>query len=117
MALDNVFRKAAKTVFTVFKSLQAVGALYVEKVNNGFDPPSESTFDAIVIFDSWEEEDAVLFKEKIQPTDIKGLLQGEGFLGTMKSGNAIRYDGRDTTIVEYVVDPAKALYTLLLRRP
>ena len=122
MSLKNTFIKAAETVFKVFESL-IVKVDYVVVTQDGFDVDTRDNYPVEMIIDNFAERDVqfLSFSNLIQPTDVKGLVQGQKLrdqkvtsLSTqdvvVRKDNDVEY-----SIIAYSTDPAEALYTLLLR--
>lgn len=117
MALDQVFKDAAKTIFEVFSSL-IYKATYKVIVDDGFETPTETTTPVDLILDSFAERDVqfLSFSALIQPTDVKGLVRGEQLSGIeVSTSDLVVIGGVVYSIIAFSTDPAKALYTLLLR--
>lgn len=117
MGLRRVFRKAASTIFKVFYDLQISGT-YTDVVDNGFDLVSTEIYPIIVIKDKFTKEDLknLSFSKYIQPTDVKGLVEGVSVSFSLEIGNTITLDSQIYTIVALETDPAEALWILLLRK-
>lgn len=117
MALDQVFKNAVKTIFEVFSSL-IHKAEYKVITDDGFAAPTETIVPVDLILDTFAERDVqfLSFSALIQPTDAKGLVRGEDLLGVEVSTSDLVVIGNDTySIIAFNTDPAKAMYTLLLR--
>ncbi len=118
MGLNTTFKKAAKVVFKVFKDLIEV-ADYVVVEEDGFDISSETITLIDMIIDTFSERDVqfLSFSNLIQPTDVKGIVRGEQ-LANVAVSTQHRIDvGSDKySIIAFSTDPAKALYTMLLRK-
>ena len=117
MSLEDVFHNAAKKIFKVFKSLQR-DVTFVEVINNGFEKTeTEYPLKAIVDTFSYEDVQTVPFRSRLQPDDEKFLFLGREFpVQTVNTDDLIIHDGRVYTIVGWVSDPAKALYTIAGRK-
>lgn len=121
MALVNTFEKVTGTIFKVFSSL-AKDANYVQITNSGWSEdisPVETLYPISVIFDTFSQRDvqSLPFSKLLQPTDIKGLVPGSSVPPIISTEDRIRIveNSSEYHIVAWVTDPAKALYTFLLR--
>jgi len=117
MALNQVFINAAKTVFNVFRSLIHKGT-YVVVFDDGFEALTKTPYPVDVILDTFAERDVqfLSFSALLQPTDVKGLVRGESLTGiTVSTQDLIIIDSDEYSIIAYSTDPAKAVYTFLLR--
>lgn len=117
MSLNDVFHNAAKTVFKIFSSLQH-DVTFVQVVNDGFDKvETEHSVKAIVDTFSYQDVQTIPFRTRLQPDDEKFLFLGKSFpVETINTDDLIIHDGRVYTIVGWVSDPAKALYTVAGRK-
>lgn len=122
MSLHTTFQNAAKTIFNVFKSL-IIKADYVDIEKDGFDVNNETLYPVDVIIDNFAERDVqfLSFSNLIQPTDVKGLVRGKQLLDQgltfPSTQDVLRVsDGREFSIVAHATDPARAMYTFLLRK-
>ena len=118
MSLKTAFNKYAKTVFKVFESV-VLQATYVKVTDSGFEPRTTQEIPVDIILDSFSERDVqfLSFSTLIQPTDVKGLVRGEQLTGIeVATVDMIVIDSVNYHIIHYSVDPANAIYTLLLRR-
>lgn len=117
MALIDVFTQAADTIFTVFESL-IVDASYVTVEDDGFDESVETPYPITLIIDGFAERDVqfLSFSNLIQPTDVKGLVRGSELTSVKVSTQDVVTVGDERyAIIAHNTDPAKAVYTLLLR--
>lgn len=117
MALNQVFINAAKTIFKVFESLIHAGTYFVV-VDDGFVAPTKTPYPVDVILDTFAERDVqfLSFSALLQPTDVKGLVRGEDLTGiTVSTQDTITIGTDEYSIIAYNTDPAKAVYTFLLR--
>ena len=119
MGLDTVFKNAATTIFDVFKDISYT-ANYVQKRDDGFGTVTETTHEVTAILDSFAERDVqfLSFSRLIQPTDTKGMIKGEQLQFELSTKDELYIDDTDETysIIAFSTDPAKAVWTLLLRR-
>ena len=100
-----------------------VKADYVDNEKDGFDVNKETSYQVDVIIDNFAERDVqfLSFSNLIQPTDVKGLVRGKQLLDQglafPSTQDVIRVsDGREFAIIAHATDPARALYTFLLRK-
>jgi hypothetical protein len=117
MSLKNVFIRSARTVFKVFASLTHP-AVYVSYTDTGFEDPIIREYPIDMIMDTFSERDVqfLSFSALIQPTDIKGLVRGEQLLNVeVATTDKVRVDTVDYHVIAYSTDPARAVFTLLLR--
>ena len=122
MSLHTTFQKAAKTIFTIFKSLiRQVD--YTVVIDDGFTEATRTAHRVDMIIDTFAERDVqfLSFSNLIQPTDAKGMVRGQDLRdqGVSKLSTrdvVVRVDnGKEYAIIAYSTDPAEAVYTLLLR--
>lgn len=120
MSLKDVFHQGASTVFTVFKSLLH-SVSYVVVTDDGFNPIVRQHHPMKAIVDSFTAKDVqtLAFAELIQPTDVKGLILGSSLKGISVSTKDYLVDldegNKEYAVVALSTDPAKAVFTLLLR--
>jgi len=122
MSLKDTFNDVADTIFEIFSSL-IVQATYISVYSDGFDTDERTEYQNIsMIEDTFSEKDVryLPFYSLIQPTDIKGLIKGRELrdrgIVEYSTNDIIRVGDIDYSIVAYATDPAKALYTFLLRK-
>lgn len=120
MGLKETFLNAVETTFTVFSDA-VKSADYVDSVDDGFDedPVVTTTPNVRIILDSFTKEDieTLPFSDKIQSTDIKGLIPGVDLENaSIKTSNVFNIEIEGSyTLVEFTTDAYRALYTCLLR--
>ncbi len=117
MALNQVFINAAKTIFEVFSSL-IYAAEYIVITDDGFDAPTRVSTNIDLIMDNFAERDVqfLSFSALIQPTDVKGLVRGEQLISiAVSTQDVIIINEVEYSIIAFNHDPAKALFTFLLR--
>jgi len=120
MALIDVFKGAAATAFQVFDSLTVdVNYVNVTEVKWEDEPGTETLYPAKMIKENFTQKDmySLSFSSLIQPTDIKGLIQGVDMPATPTTQDLVRVtaSGQEFHVIAWETDPANALYTLLLR--
>jgi len=84
----------------------------------GFGPPEVISFPIKIILDNFAERDVqfLSFSNLIQPTDVKGLVRGEDLVDISVSTQDTVTIGTETyAIIAHNTDPAKALFTFLMR--
>lgn len=127
MNLEQVFRKGAALIFKKFSDAVHVCSYVAVTLDNGMDAKVSTTTNGVpIIFSEFNENDRrnLPFGSLIQPTDIKGLVQGTSL-------NDLKPTTRDTvldtteldslgaynsySVVAFSRDPLGVVYTLLLR--
>lgn len=117
MSIKTTLVSAANTAFTVLDSLVKSGT-YKAVDDTGF-TETVSEYPVRIIFDSFSERDVQTLKlaKLVQPTDVKGLVLGSVMpVEKVRTTDIIIVDDSEYSVVSYDVDPAGAMYTLLLRR-
>ena len=125
MALKDVFLKAADTAFTVFESITHE-ADYVQITQSSWsdEPAKETLFPVDLILESLAQRDVqfLSFSNLLQPTDLKGLIKGIQLPRPLTTQDLVRVKAdiqfpqdREFHVIAWNVDPADAVYTLLLR--
>jgi len=122
MGLELIFKKAADTVFFIFKDAVLRGTFY-SIMDTGFAEDTTS-FPVSVILDSFSEEDIkyLSFSDSIQPQDAKGFVRGIELLQQVHANSdkltlVNKDDSTSTfTVVAFDTDPLRVLYTFLLRK-
>lgn len=116
MGLNTVIGNAVKTIFTVFTDLSYV-AIYHSATDDGFSSVVTTDYSVQAILDEWTTKDTRgSLASFIQPTDTKCLLRGSDISFTIGPDDTITVDGNVFSVITYATDPAKALYTLVLRK-
>lgn len=120
MGLKATFAKGVEALFKSAGDIVKDGT-YVLVADDGWDDAVETEYDPFrVITDKFTQEDVERssFSKLIQPTDTKGLVPAVDFTDNSiipKSGNIFKVNDVPFTVVAFEIDPADALYTLLLR--
>ena len=118
MGLTAIFKNGAKTAFDAVGDL-VKDCIYTVITDDGFDAVTEVEHVCTILpsEDAQKEQNPYGFTEMIQPNDVIGFVPGidlaEGV--EMTIGNTVTFDNKTMTIKERKVDPAKALWILLLR--
>lgn len=125
MELFGVFHLAAKTAFTVFKSLQRDGIYILNPDESGWtdsEAPTQVSMKIIPLSLSDEQVRNSKFFAKIKPTDTVVMVLGSDIISNnikVRSGDSFSIVQRTSTqlygIEDFDTDPAEALYLLLLR--
>jgi len=125
MGLDATFRKTATTLFNVFKSL-SIPVTYTHVADNGIDIPTTLVVPVTAIFTKLSTKDAssLSFANFVQPSDYICLIAGESFLGqnpaigatiTTTTQSNVFAANEVFNVIAFDVDPARAVFTILLR--
>lgn len=122
MGLTATLQKAAQTVFTSFGDIVLTGTL-IQVIDDGFtkDEP-EFSVSVIPVSNLEEEQNTIKFNQIVQPNDSVVLLLGIELSIPIKNGYKLKFMPKEETaeqtfmIVDKIVDPAKALYILLVRK-
>jgi len=125
MSLKTIFLKAADTIFKVFDSL-VHEATYVRLTGTEWadETPVPTTYPVDLILEGFSQKDVqtLPFSALIQPTDMKGLVRGVQLPRPLKTEDLVRVPAddqfpvaREFHVVAWDVDPADAVYTILLR--
>jgi len=125
MSLKDVFLKAADTAFKVFDSVTHNSSYVRISESSWADvPPTETLYPAKLILAEFSQKDiySLPFSALIQPTDMKGLIRGSELPRPLKTSDLVRVpasdqfpEAREFHVVAWSVDPADALYVILLR--
>jgi len=119
MTLSSVIESAVETAFGVFDEINS-SFVYHDYEDNGFDDPTDRPIDVRLIKANMEQKDInnLSFRSKIQPTDVLALVPGKDLSSVVrvKSGRELTSSSESFRIVDFEVDPYKALYILLLRK-
>lgn len=119
--LKNTFRKGVEITFNAFSDAVQTST-YQSIVNTGYDSDRDPVkYPVRLIADSFSTDDVenLSFSDKIQATDVKGLVPGVDLDDLEKINTADKivteWDGT-FLVIAYDIDPMKALYTFLLRK-
>lgn len=113
----SIFHKAAKTAFKVAKKLDLVHkATFKSVFDNGLDEPVITEIAAEVIKERFTMDDirGLIFRDKIQPTDIKLYVLGKN-VPDVDTDDIFVIDGIDYTVFGCEIDAAKAMWTVGVR--
>ena len=121
MGLTQTFQNAAKTAFLAFGDI-VKDCVYIHVVDDGF-TQSEVEYDCTVIpVNNLEEEQNTLrFSQMIQPNDVIALIPGVDLPLEVTINSKLKFTPEGSiektfTIIDKDIDPAMALYILLLRK-
>ena len=123
MGLVATFQNAAKTAFNAFGDI-VKDATYIDITDDGF-TKTETNYDCTVVpVSDWQQDQKLskLFEGVVQPNDVLALVPGIDLSVNIKNGSKMSYtpEGHSTaktfTVVDKKVDPARALFVLLLRK-
>ena len=121
MGLTETFQNGAKTTFNAFGDI-VKDCTYIDIVDDGFDKTqTEYLCTVIPVSNLEEEQNTVSFREIVQPNDIIALIPGIDLAVEIKINSKLRFTPigsteKTFTIIDKNVDPAGALYILLLRK-
>lgn len=113
----SVFHNAARTAFRVAKKLGVLyKATFKSIVDNGIDDPVTTEIPVEVIREKFEERDirGLIFRDKIQPSDIKLLVLGAK-ISEIDTNDVFNINGIDYTVFGCELDPAGAVWTVGVR--
>ncbi len=118
MALLQVFQKASKLAFNIFSSV-STPSNYVVVEDDGINLRTETLYPVDVIFSTLSEKEVknLSFANLIQHTDSIALVAAPNLIVDIDSGNLIRTSFEEFTVIATDIDPAKALWIILLRKP
>lgn len=115
--MANIFTKAAKSAFKIAKGLGVVINVNFKSVyDDGFDDVITTTTTVEAIRESFSQEDVrgLIFRDKIQPTDIKLMILGSK-VSNIDTDDVIEIDGIDYTVFGCEIDSAGAVWTVGVR--
>ena len=124
MSLLDTFQGIPETIFNVFSSLTLSGKLIMTSDVDGWDdtPSNPDNYDLDVIISNFRRVDVerTSFYNLIQVNDVIALVKGSQITVPLDTADSMQIiDRLGTTkkysIVAFDVDPAGALYIILLR--
>ena len=118
MSIKQAFIDGAKVIFNAFDSITN-DVVYKSIFEDGFGVSNITETQVKMITDSFAERDVqfLSFSALIQPTDVKGLIQGDSLINVSPATSDKIIHGDVTySVIAYHIDPAGALYTFLLRK-
>lgn len=113
----SVFHKAAKIAFKVAKKLELIHKSEFKSVfDNGMDEPTVTVIPADVIKERFTMDDfrGLIFRDKIQPTDIKLYVLGRN-VPDIDTDDIFIIDDIEYTVFGCEIDAAKAMWTVGIR--
>lgn len=113
----SIFHKAAKTAFRVAKRLGLMHNVVFKSVyDNGLDEPVIKEIAAEAIKERFTMDDfrGLIFRDKIQPTDIKLYVLGAK-VPDIDTDDIFTIDNIDYTVFGCEIDAAKAMWTVGVR--
>jgi len=113
----SVFINGAATAFRVAKRLGLVhSATFNRIVDNGMDEPVVTNITVDVIKERFTQDDirGLIFRDKIQPSDIKLLTQGVK-IGDVDTNDKFTINSIEYTVYGCEIDAAGALWTIGVR--
>jgi hypothetical protein len=113
----SIFHKAAKTAFRVAKRLGLVhNAIFKSVYDNGLDEPIIKEIPAEVIKERFTIDDirGLIFRDKIQPTDIKLYVLGAK-VSDVDTDDIFIIDNIEYTVFGCEIDAAKAMWVVGVR--
>lgn len=113
----SIFHRAAKTAFRVAKKLGLIhSAIFRSVSDNGMDDAVVSDVGVEVIKERFNQDDirGLMFRDKIQPSDIKLLIQGIK-ISEINTDDIFIIGGVEYTVFGCEVDAAGAVWTVGVR--
>lgn len=115
--MANIFNNAAKIAFNVAGKLKLLkSATFKSIVDNGIDDPTYTSTIVDVIREDFTQEDirGLIFRDKIQPTDVKLLVLGSK-ISAIDMDDTFTVDGIEYTVFGSQLDAAGAVWTVGVR--
>lgn len=113
----NIFQKGAKTAFKVAKKLGVVKTATFKSVyNNGFESTETIIENLDVIREGFTQDDirGLMFRDKIQPTDIKLIVLGTK-IEKIDTDDIFTIESVDYTVFGCTIDAANAAWIVGVR--
>lgn len=113
----NIFQKGAKTAFKIAKKLGTVKTATFKSIsNNGFESSETTTEGLDVIREGFTQDDirGLIFRDKIQPTDIKLIVLGSK-VEKVDTDDIFTIEDIDYTVFGCTIDAANAAWIIGVR--
>ena len=113
----SVFHKGAKTAFRVAKRLKLIhNAVFKSVYDNGMDDKVVTNITCEVIKERFTQDDirGLIFRDKIQPSDIKIFVLGSK-IAAIDTDDVFEIAGIEYTVFGCEVDAAGAVWTVGIR--
>ena len=113
----SIFHRAARTVFRVAKRLKTVhNAIFRSVFDNGMDDPIIIDTPVEIIKERFTQDDirGLIFRDKIQPSDIKILVLGAK-VAKIDTDDVFEIDDIEYTVFGCELDAAGAVWTVGVR--
>lgn len=114
----SIFNKAAKIAFKVAKKLDLIKIVDFKSVyDNGIDDSVTTVVSDIdAIREDFTQDDirGLIFRDKIQPTDIKLLIKGAD-ISNVTTSDFFIIDGEEFSVFGCSTDAANAVWTIGVR--